>query len=87
MRRSTVVQLAAAAALAVVPAFSAAAPLRAGSSLPASGPVDTAAAKRAATPLQDESSLTGVPIFAVLGLFSIVVVIAAFVGGGGRSPG
>jgi hypothetical protein len=83
MRLSTFIQLAAASALVVAPAIAAAAPLRSGASLPVSAPVDMSVAQRASAPMEGESSLTGVPIVAVLGLFSVVIIIAVFVGRGG----
>lgn len=86
--RSTVIQFAAAAALAFVPAVAGAAPLRAATALPKQSVAVAGAARRAATPSKDGSDLLGFPLLGLAGLVAVVVVVAVVASsGGGRSPG
>lgn len=87
MRKLTTIQLIAVAALAAVPAIASAAPLRAGASLPTTSTATLVSVERAATPVEAESDLLGFPIFAVIGLFVAVGLIAVVASTGGRSPG
>lgn len=90
MRAPTIIQLAAAAAMAALPAIAGAAPLRAGGSLPLASTADLGTAERAATPVAGESELAGgLAIFAVLGVLAGIALIVVVASGGddGRSPG
>lgn len=88
MRLTSLLKIAGTAALVAAPVMADAAPLRAGSALPAASGISRVAAQRAATPVQDASGLAGFPVVGLIGILAVVTVIVVVASsGGGHSPG